>query len=83
MQLILIDADGRKIDGTTKWSPEQASAFLGTSQNMLHKWRSVGGGPRFRKGDDGWSVHYLVVDIVEWLNVRRPWTQPSRQKRAA
>ena len=83
MQLILIDADGRKVDGQTKWSPEQAASFLGTSENMLHKWRSIGSGPRFRKAADGWRVEYIVADIVEWLNVRRPWTQPSRQKRAA
>ncbi len=83
MQLVLMDASGRPVDGSMEWSPREAAEFLGTSENQLHKWRSAGGGPRARKASDGWSVTYTVADIVLWLNTRKPWTRPGGQKKAA
>lgn len=46
-------------------TPEEAARRLGVRTNLLAKWRSAGGGPRYAKF--GRHIRYPVESLREWV----------------
>lgn len=65
-------------------SPAELSALLGTTENVLSFWRSVGRGPKAVHGvclgDARRSVGYRVDDVEAWFNSAKPWTRQTALK---
>lgn len=53
---------------TVLLTTEQAGEFLNMSPRTLEKYRTNGGGPRFRK--QGRSVRYKKTDLEAWSDSR-------------
>ena len=47
---------------------KEASDFLKLSETTLNRYRTYGGGPRYRKL--GRNVRYIKDDLLDWANQR-------------
>jgi len=68
------DMDRQPLPGQILFDTPMAAALLSLSADMLERYRSEGGGPKYLKirgrGRTGWNVRYTREALVAWVGTQ-------------
>lgn len=61
-------SDAREQRNETKFRPQQAAPYIGTTPGTLAQWRYLGKGPKYLRLPGSRTILYRKTDLDAWLD---------------